>query len=290
MNLLCPNCQKLLTVPEHHAGQEMKCPTCGNLFQVPNLPAAPTMTPIGLPDEIPLTPEPVAPPAAPPINEPTGNEETIYRFHPEDPKPQAPPPTVAPKPERPARPAPPVEEPPPPPPEPPPAVTPSGYQRTYTLTVRPNAVAWTVPIALAVVFILLFFTWSYRVRLDKGLVGVGAWSIAGEPGNGLLTTYIVFTIIALVLVWAIRVLTLGRFVPRLPQPVLRVWPWRLLASVILVGISFLLMLIEGLMGVWTISFWLCFLSQTVALVAALLQLWLDKRGPSLPPPQVLVHW
>ena len=38
MNLLCPNCQKMLTVPEQYAGQLMKCPLCSGNFTVPALP------------------------------------------------------------------------------------------------------------------------------------------------------------------------------------------------------------------------------------------------------------
>src|SRR6516225_3117625 len=43
MNLLCPNCQKPLTVAEQNAGQLMKCPLCNNTFTVPAL--APAMAP-----------------------------------------------------------------------------------------------------------------------------------------------------------------------------------------------------------------------------------------------------
>ena len=44
MNLLCPNCQKMLTVPEQYAGQLMKCPLCAGTFTVPGLPPdAPSM-------------------------------------------------------------------------------------------------------------------------------------------------------------------------------------------------------------------------------------------------------
>lgn len=40
MNLLCPNCQKMLQVPDQFAGQMMKCPLCGGAFTVPSLPAS----------------------------------------------------------------------------------------------------------------------------------------------------------------------------------------------------------------------------------------------------------
>lgn len=35
MNLLCPNCQKMLSVAEQFAGQTMKCPSCAGTFTVP---------------------------------------------------------------------------------------------------------------------------------------------------------------------------------------------------------------------------------------------------------------
>lgn len=35
MNVLCPNCQKMLQVPDQFAGQAMKCPLCGGAFTVP---------------------------------------------------------------------------------------------------------------------------------------------------------------------------------------------------------------------------------------------------------------
>src|SRR5690242_15582638 len=69
MNLLCPNCQKMLTVPEQYAGQLMKCPLCSGTFTVPALPsggqgyeAAPPApagpTPATPPATAPLTPAP----------------------------------------------------------------------------------------------------------------------------------------------------------------------------------------------------------------------------------------
>src|SRR2546430_2271606 len=54
MNLLCPNCGKMLTVPDQYAGQMMKCRLCSGPFTVPALPG-------GGPQE----PAPVQPPALP---------------------------------------------------------------------------------------------------------------------------------------------------------------------------------------------------------------------------------
>src|SRR5262245_26364494 len=120
MNLLCPNCQKPLTVPDQYAGQLMKCPLCNGTFGVPGLPPpAPAPTPAA-PDVFRVAPEP--PP--PPRNEPA-------------PKPEAPPK---------------AEEAPAPPPPPPP----TGYEKTARFTFRPEVLAWVAPVAMLLVFLLLF--------------------------------------------------------------------------------------------------------------------------------------
>src|SRR5262249_21392284 len=59
MNLQCPNCQKMLGVPEQYAGQLMKCPMCQNTFTVPGLPQGPG--PAAVPPTSPLAPPPPAP-------------------------------------------------------------------------------------------------------------------------------------------------------------------------------------------------------------------------------------
>src|ERR1700722_17421884 len=78
MNLLCPNCQKPLTVPEQYAGQPMRCPLCSGTFTVPALPtpvasAPPPVEPLPTPSVAPSPPadtyglkDPIAPPVAPP--------------------------------------------------------------------------------------------------------------------------------------------------------------------------------------------------------------------------------
>src|SRR6516225_7855845 len=68
MNLMCPNCQKMLTVPDEFAGQLMKCPLCTGTFTVPGLPgaASPPTTPVPdtytiHPDDMTLPPPPQEP-------------------------------------------------------------------------------------------------------------------------------------------------------------------------------------------------------------------------------------
>src|SRR5438477_2684243 len=63
MEILCPACQRKLTILEQYAGQQMKCPLCENIFVAPALPAAAGI-PLSPPASIPVQPPPPAP--APP--------------------------------------------------------------------------------------------------------------------------------------------------------------------------------------------------------------------------------
>jgi hypothetical protein len=129
MNLLCPNCQKMLTVPEQYAGQLMKCPLCNGTFTVPTLPAS--------------LPAPAPPSSAPP---PAGPD--IYGF--KEPIPPAPPPTPEPGLTAPA-PGPSLPPPPPPPP--------GEYTRKMSVWFSPKVLQFVPPVALFLVFILQFFPW-----------------------------------------------------------------------------------------------------------------------------------
>src|SRR5579871_1102703 len=64
MNLLCPNCQQMLTVPDEFAGQLMKCSLCNGTFTVPGLPGA--APPASHTDEDVFSLRPETPPAPPP--------------------------------------------------------------------------------------------------------------------------------------------------------------------------------------------------------------------------------
>ena len=133
MNLLCPNCQKMLTVPEQYAGQLMKCPLCNGTFTVPTLP--------------------VSPPAPPPPTPPTPAGPDIYGFK----EPLPPPPTTAP----PVPPPAPGETAPAPGPSlpPPPPLPPGEYTRKMSVWFSPKVLQFVPPVALFFVFILQFFTW-----------------------------------------------------------------------------------------------------------------------------------
>src|SRR5438105_113517 len=110
MNLLCPNCQKMVMVDEQYAGQLVKCPLCAGTFTVPAL-------------------APTAPPAQPPA--PGG-----YSFAPPGPAPAAPP-----QPE-PAPAAPTAAAPGPEPLDRAAAAPPAGYRHTATVWLSPRVLPW----------------------------------------------------------------------------------------------------------------------------------------------------
>jgi hypothetical protein len=166
MNLLCPNCGKMLTVPEQYAGQLMKCPLCSGTFTVPALPPSgggldapappqPAFSPAGSPDPYQLTPQ--APAASAP--EPA--------FHAAPPEPPAPPPPPAPQSGGPSLP--------PPPPRP---VAPGDYSHHVLIPANEKILQWVTPAALLIVFILQFFPWIGVYAGSVPLTTQGAWGAA----------------------------------------------------------------------------------------------------------------
>jgi len=120
MNLLCPNCQKMLQVPEQYAGQLMKCPLCAGTFTVPALPTPPAPPP---PPPAPTPPPPPAPAqtAPPPVNRQPDLAGT-----------PAPAGSTAPA---------------------------AGYTHTRSYSINPRALTWLAPACLVLVFVLTFFNW-----------------------------------------------------------------------------------------------------------------------------------
>jgi hypothetical protein len=130
MDFLCPNCQKMLTVPDQYAGTLMKCPLCANTFQAPALPSR--------------APAPAVVPSSPPPLPPPGN--TYGLKEPPPVPPMAPPPA----PNKVSTPPPKAPAPAKPPPPPPPST--GDYQHRFSLAVRPDILQWVPVGALIVVF------------------------------------------------------------------------------------------------------------------------------------------
>jgi len=153
MEILCPNCQRKLTILEQYAGQMMKCPLCAGTFTAPALPPAPA--------------EPTAaayavqaPPAAP-LPETSATPPAV---------PGSAPPGLAPSaPSAPGSPEPAPTEP----------------TRRFSLWISP-LVGQYLPVALLfLVFVLTFFPWvgirSGGVWLDSQSAWQAMWGSTSTP-------------------------------------------------------------------------------------------------------------
>jgi hypothetical protein len=228
MEILCPNCQRKLTIQEQYAGQQMKCPLCAGMFTAPALPATP-----GIP------PAPSAAPVTPPAPSPTAG---------------APAPVSAPGPAafEPAAPPPPSEP------------VPTEHTGRISIWISPRYTQFVPVVLLFFVFVLTFFTW---VAFAPGNVTIdsqnawqatfGSWSTdpdlkswsafstkfkAAEPGFGvvMLFWFLVYFLTFLLAIAAVALSFTHRFLPPKVQPFLR-WRWALVALVGLLGFFFLLL-------------------------------------------------
>jgi hypothetical protein len=133
MDLMCPHCQRRVSVSDDQAGQVASCPLCTKQFMAPSLPPAPM---------------PVKPPA-PPID--------TYAV---GPAPILPPVEAAPG-FAPTR-----IEPMPPPPPPPPPLPPGEYTRSFSLSLSPGWLAFVPAACVGAIFLLSFFpSWHHGVSL-----------------------------------------------------------------------------------------------------------------------------
>ncbi len=179
MNLQCPACQKLLTVPEQYAGQLMKCPLCSAQFTVPALP------PGGMPE--PAFGAPSPPPASEPSYTLKDDPSPMPAFMgppaspPEPPPmpafPTAPPsaPGTPPAPQTTASQAPPAPAPAPTPSAP---ATPGGYTGGFRIVFDPAVLQYVPAAALVLIFVLQFFPWVGVFPGGVPAATQGAWGAA----------------------------------------------------------------------------------------------------------------
>jgi hypothetical protein len=222
MNLLCPNCQKMLTVPEEFAGQLMKCPLCNGTFTVPGLPGAGS-------------------PPAPASNLP---ESDIFSVRSEAPPP--PPPSYTPPPAPKPEPLPSTATTTTPPPSLSP-LPPEDYQHGAAVWFSPKVLPWITPACLLLVFVLLFFSWVGIYPGGVPAVTQNAWQAAFGPysqDGDMLKEYIKFpdedkykpgvsvlTIFYLLLFFPTLFVTvasvaIGMVPLKLPPGVEKLLPWR----------------------------------------------------------------
>lgn len=257
MNLICPHCQKQVSVADTLAGLTTNCPQCQGPFTVPIPPSAPP------------------PPSPPPLSGPAA---------------YAPSPSTIPlREEAPPRPPPPLEALPPPPslepipgyePPPPPIET-GDYRYRSTLYFRPQVIQWIAPVCFFLIFLLMLFPWVgayvgstglvtqtglglafgsyseyerdyFKEQLWKLQVGLGGSSILGgqapeekPPSLFAPLTLFYFIIVLLGIFAAIAFLVLPNVNPELAA---RFVPWRSLAIGGISILAFLFLLLQLLVG------------------------------------------
>jgi hypothetical protein len=322
MNLLCPNCQKMLTVPDEFAGQMMKCPLCSGNFTVPGLPGA---------GQVP--PHADAP------------EADIYGFR-QEPSPPPNPPPMSSLPPPPPEPATPLA------PPPKPSLSTEDYQVTLSASLNPKVLPWIAPACLILIFILQFFPWDGLYPGGEEAMSGSAWSSAfgAHYVDGDLKNLIQFpeddkykpgwsvlTFFYLLLFFPTLVITVGSvaiqmFPIKLPPQVNSLLPWRwgIVAAINLLLFLFLgLQLILGFSldsryGEWVDketkldaksnpttqerkladakrgellerlrhTFWLrlVVLLHLIAIGSSALMFWMDRRGTLRPQPKLVLKW
>lgn len=323
MNLLCPNCQKMLTVPEEFAGQLMKCPLCSGSFRVP-----------GLPGSAPL------PPA-----EESGPEVYSIRHEPSPPAPLPAQPPPSPQPQLSLEtPAAPLSQ--------KPSLTMEDYSHTLALSLRPHLLPWIAPVCLLLVFLLQFPDWDGLYPGGEPAVTGNAWysAFGTYTVDGDLKTLVHFldddkhkpgasilTLFYLILFFPALIVTVGSVVVpmvaiKLPPQVKKLMPWRwaIVAAanlVLFLFLSFQLLLgfsLDSRYRDWVDqetkldaksnpttqerkladahrgelldqlrhTFWLrlVVLLHLIAIISSALMFWIDRRGTHRPLPKLELRW
>jgi hypothetical protein len=297
MNLLCPNCQKPLTVPDQFAGTQMQCPLCEGKFAVPALPTLATIVPVGAP----TTESSAAAAAAPAGGEVYGVEPLPAKPTP-PPRPEPPAPRPEPEPrsrEENRRPAPPPASPPP-----------AGYDRRYTIWISPRVVTWIAPGALAVLFVMMFFPWvgAYKEITDAAPMTQTGWGTAfGRQWTVAGLLHVLALLLTMILAATEVAVPLAGLM--LPSWAEKVWPYRSALVTAAALIAFLLLATQVLSGFgleqaietgdanklarmtlfrtnWLRLAFVCYL---IALAGLALDSYLQRRG-NRPIPRVDVAW
>jgi hypothetical protein len=273
MELLCPNCQKKLTVPEQYAGQLMRCPLCQGTFTVPAVPstaAAEAAEPIGFftppakPETSGISAESpaAAAPTLPPISSETPSAATGAAS-----------PSAA---------------------SAPPSTPAAGYSRVCTMKFNPQVVQW-LPLGLVLAFFLTFFPWI-GATVGSVSISINAWGLGfGDSKSVLFIFFDLLTVFAALLAIASLLFTL-KMIPDVPA----LKPFLPLRSLLVGGVAGLawfcltLQYVILLLGhgsvpinIWGVLTWWIY---TIATAGAFIEFWLEKRGPSKPAPRMSMEW
>jgi hypothetical protein len=232
MELLCPNCQQRVTVPDQFAGQVMKCPHCTNTFTTPSL--APATASSFVPPAAPPTPVTAEP--LPAVSSAPAAAEAV--------------PAVQ------ATPSEPVT---------------GDYRHRLAISLSPRVLPWIAVAALVIVFILTFFSWAGYYPGGISVATQNAWQAAfgsysydhdlakvpplsnaeGKDqiqagANGLLIVFIfIFLIALLAAIFAAAVRVMPVVLPAAVER-LRPWFWAIVAAV--TALAFLFLVLQLLSG------------------------------------------
>lgn len=278
MELLCPNCQKRLTIPDQYAGKRLKCPLCAGEFEAPATPGAPPILP---------TPAHVPPPPAP---APRGGFDL-------EPTPHAPPPVLSPAPASniPMEPTAP----------PPPPVPPGDYRHIFTVNANPDIVPLIAPVGLTVMFLLSFFpaiAFNFLGNLPGQLAQANLppsiWSLAFDSFHGSMAIFLPYVVFTFILAWPLSiagVLKDKQIIPLIPA----IEPYMAKRSLIigvlaLIGfLPLLLIWIYWLFHAMPTTPWFKLLVRVheVVLIGLALDIWLQHRKKgNLPSPKMDLRW
>lgn len=231
MRLLCPFCQKAISVPDSEAGQTVACTECGQQFAAPQLYTPP-------PALAEAAPAPPPKPVAPPVPE-------TYVPHRNDPEPADPGLPDLPAPDREL----------------------SGYARMVSVPLDPRVIRLVPPAALFLALVLTLFPWNglypagYPAFTQNAWQGLLGWMFRDEVAddelkfNGQklgdeldkslhsswwLLPYLLLLLPTVLLAAAGPVVDLAKV--KLPPPVASAWQFRpaLLAVLTVVTLLFLL--------------------------------------------------
>jgi hypothetical protein len=233
MRLLCPFCQKPITVPDSEAGKTVNCPECREQFAAPQL-----FTPAPTAYEQPQ--RPAWAPTTPPVPETYVSRE-----------PAAEPTEIRTPPGLPSR-----------------GLNLSDFRKVVSVPLKPEVVRWITPAAVTLVFFLTFVPWNglypggypaYTQSAWQCLFGAFSHDPAAEQvmqfstelekhthSNLWLLLYLFLLFPALVLAVAGPIIELGRM--KLPPAIEPYWKYRPLALGGVLLFMFLLLLLQCATG------------------------------------------
>src|SRR5262245_37943092 len=247
MRLICPSCQKPVTVPDADAGKSTMCPECGHNFPAPELYS---MAPVEMPSHLPPPPPPALPAPPPPElprprNEPLPAPATSPPGLPAS-SPEAPPPMSESRAD---------------------LSTPEGA-RVRWLTISLRGIQWLPLVCLTLIFLLTFFKWIGMYPAGYKAYAQNAWqalfaSFSTDPVSNRvyqlegplnekirasmwMLPYLVFLMAAVALTWAGHVFQRMNVQP--PPWMQGVWQHRTRLLIGLVATTMLVLLLQAAIG------------------------------------------